>query len=90
MPAVKVLVSQIVLMVGALKNRNVARLEATVFLTETAPSLSRLSSEATYVAVSMAARCQSVDFIAVARIEDSECLKECLSRPGITISARDT
>ena len=55
MPAVKVLVSQIVLMVGALKNRNIARLEATVFLTE-----------ATYVVVSMAARCQSVDFIGVA------------------------
>ena len=68
MPAVKVSVSQIVLMVGALKKR----LEATMLLTETAPSL---SSEATYVVVSMAARCQSVDFIAVARIEDSECLK---------------
>ena len=87
MPAVMVLFSQIVLMVGALKNRNIARLEATVFLTETAPSL---SSEATYVVVSVAPRSQSGDFIAVARIDDSECLKECLSRPGITISARDT
>ena len=66
-------------MVGALKNRNIARLEVTVFLTE-----------ATYVVVSMAARCQSVDFIGVARIEDSECLKKCLSRSGVTISARDT
>lgn len=64
-PVVKVLVSRIASMVGALKRRKIMRLGAAAFLTETAPSL---SSEDTYIKVSMTRQSQSVDFIVMAKM----------------------
>jgi hypothetical protein len=64
MPVVKVLASQIILMMDALKGRKSMRLGATTSVAETVPS----PGEDTYVEASTVPQGQPMDLIAVARV----------------------